>query len=121
LPSIANRNCGSKLKRLLPTEGSKITAGLPSEKEGMNENPFCVTLRALRKNNVLSFVCARTLVNDNSAADSRAVINIFIRVNGGGIFFYGFQVQRNRIMVLPLNEFQRDIYENQTIVSGATV
>lgn len=54
LPSSANLNCGSKLHRLFPIEGSNIMAGLPSEKEGINENPFWVTLSALLKNNVLS-------------------------------------------------------------------
>lgn len=54
LPSRANLNCGSKLNRLLPIEGSNMIAGLPSENEGINENPFCVTLNALLKNKVLS-------------------------------------------------------------------
>ena len=54
LPSSENLNCGSKLNRLLPIEGSNIRAGLPSEKEGINQNPFWVTLNALLKNNVVS-------------------------------------------------------------------
>ena len=49
LPSRANRNCGSKLSRLLPTEGSNITAGSPREKDGINEKPFWVMLKALLK------------------------------------------------------------------------
>lgn len=53
-PSSANLNWGSKLNRLFPMEGSNMRAGLPSEKEGINENPFWVTLNALLKNNVLS-------------------------------------------------------------------
>jgi len=53
-PSKPNLNCGSKLTRLLPIEGSNMMAGLPSEKDGINEKPFRVTLSALLKNSVLS-------------------------------------------------------------------
>ena len=64
LPSSANLNCGSKLNRLLPIEGSNMIAGLPSEKEGINENPFWVTLNALLKNNVLSR-CPKQVCDEN--------------------------------------------------------
>jgi hypothetical protein len=49
---------------LLPIEGSKMMAGLPNENEGINENPFWVTLNALLKNNVLSR-CPKQGNNEN--------------------------------------------------------
>jgi hypothetical protein len=57
-PSIEKRNCGSKAKRLLPTDKSKIKAGLPKVNIGNNEMPLLVADAAPEMWYVLSVFCA---------------------------------------------------------------